>query len=166
MKILKICLLLALITGPGCGLAQHSHREKVLRSSDLSPFGKPPPKDYQEALKARVIRNLKDPDSAKIEFIGKFAKQVAAVAFESEGKPAWVVPIFVNAKNSFGGYTGFTLWQAWWRDGEWVAIGACDEPAGSWLAADPTESRSRSRNWRICPAIEKHQLVSDSIASP
>jgi len=150
MKNLLAALFLLLFSGAGCGLAQESHKDSVLRSNDLTPFGPPPPSNYKEVLEREIRGMLKDPDSAKIEFAGVFAKQVEPVTFEPKGKLGWVVPVMVNAKNSYGGYTGRTLWQAWWRNGEWDGIYSCSDA---------------NRNWRKCPPIAPYQLVKDSIAT-
>lgn len=51
---------------------------------------------------AFITKDLKDPDSAKFrnEFIRKFTNP--------EGKAIFMVCGEINAKNSYGGYTGFT----------------------------------------------------------
>ncbi|MBD1228651.1 hypothetical protein [Xenorhabdus griffiniae] len=60
------------------------------------------PTNYQETLKNIIAYTLKDSDSAKY----KFHKPRLAYTPASRNV-AYVVPVDVNAKNSYGGYTGY-----------------------------------------------------------
>lgn len=64
----------------------------------------PLPTDYQEQLKSTIEVQLKDPDSAKYKFFSPRKSYT-----ESTRHFGYTVPVGVNAKNSYGGYTGFQL---------------------------------------------------------
>lgn len=64
------------------------------------------PKDYQQLVIDAIKRNLKDPDSAKFVFDNE---PIPAVAFDG----SWEGEVNVNAKNSYGGYTGYQEWWYW-----------------------------------------------------
>ena len=62
----------------------------------------PPVKDYQATIRSHMETTLKDPDSAKYDF---YRAPVKAYS----GRPplyGWGTCFKVNAKNSYGGYTG------------------------------------------------------------
>lgn len=76
-------------------------------------FG-PPPVAYEESIKAHMETMLKDPESARYRF-GQPRKGYANRGMAYGGQVlfvGYVVPVQVNAKNSFGGYTGFKPYQA------------------------------------------------------
>jgi hypothetical protein len=60
------------------------------------------PKDYRKQIDARLVQRLKDPDSRKVEF-GTTAGGLACGT--------------VNAKNSYGGYTGKQIFTAVFKSG-------------------------------------------------
>ena len=59
------------------------------------------PDSYQEQLKVIISDTLKDPDSAKFKFFPPRKSYTAGTRHFG-----YVVPVAVNAKNSYGGYTG------------------------------------------------------------
>ncbi|PHM46625.1 hypothetical protein [Xenorhabdus miraniensis] len=60
------------------------------------------PANYQETLRSIIANTLKDPDSAKYKF------HDARLAYTPASRNvAYVVPVEINAKNSYGGYTGY-----------------------------------------------------------
>lgn len=69
-------------------------------------FG-PLPEDYQAQIKALLNTTLKDPYSAVYNF-GTPRHGVSKEGLIYGGKQhyGWIVPVGVNARNSFGGYTG------------------------------------------------------------
>lgn len=78
-----------------------------------------PEPDYARAkqvVKAWVLQNLKDPDSAKFDWRGEGWNKT---------KKGWVICGRVNAKNSYGGYTGYQQFRMR------VVNGVSD---GSWMA--------------------------------
>jgi hypothetical protein len=64
------------------------------------------PAGYREIIKGYMGRTLKDPESARYEFV-----RGPAQAWTTLGglKVGWGVCANINAKNSFGGYTGSRL---------------------------------------------------------
>lgn len=64
----------------------------------------PRPENYEELVKAWAEQNLKDPESARYHRISKPRKEFMVVNL----KPffGWSVCADINAKNSYGGYTG------------------------------------------------------------
>lgn len=61
------------------------------------------PKNHEALFKKFILKNLKDPDSAKFENIKKpikmWGSSLGIIHY-------WLICGEVNAKNSFGGYTG------------------------------------------------------------
>lgn len=67
------------------------------------------PGDYQDLIKAHFSTVLKDPESARYTFMPTYKgySQDGSLAESAGGvKYGYVVPVLVNAKNSYGGYTG------------------------------------------------------------
>lgn len=72
----------------------------------------PLPDDYQAQIKNLILDSLKDPDSANF----KFSPPKKGYT-ESTRHFAYIVPVSVNAKNSYGGYTGFkTFYYAYYAN--------------------------------------------------
>ncbi len=69
------------------------------------------------AIKARIIPTLKDPDSAR------FSPPVAS----QQPDGSVLVCGSVNAKNSFGGYTGMKPYYAWLKNGQIEKITMSEE---------------------------------------
>lgn len=65
------------------------------------------PSDYQEIIKKYLTRNLKDPESARYS---EYTKPRKEHAVENVNKKqaiyGYSVCVLINAKNSYGGYTG------------------------------------------------------------
>lgn len=92
MKYLPFALTVALA---GC-VAPPTQQE--LTRADYGPK----PESYQVAIKSYMDRVLKDPESARYEFLHSPVKGFS-------GNPrvfGWITCVDVNAKNSYGGYTG------------------------------------------------------------
>ncbi|WP_343590149.1 hypothetical protein [Paracidovorax wautersii] len=74
----------------------------------------PEPVGYETTIKTSFEAVLKDPESARY----RFEKPMRAYKNDGlirGGKVIWVgylVPVYVNAKNGFGGYTGFKRYSA------------------------------------------------------
>lgn len=67
------------------------------------------PGNYQDLVKAHFNAVLKDPESARYTFLPTYKgySQDGALADSGGGvKFGYVIPVLVNAKNSYGGYTG------------------------------------------------------------
>jgi hypothetical protein len=67
-----------------------------------------PPSDYEARITGFMQQRLKDPESARYQF-GHPQKGWCKDGLIYGGKShfGWIIPVRVNAKNSFGGYTGF-----------------------------------------------------------
>ena len=70
------------------------------------------PYDYESIIKGWYLRNLKDPGSAKFGRITRPLKEHAITnQFKKQAAYGYSVCAQANARNSFGGYTGFvTQW--------------------------------------------------------
>lgn len=76
----------------------------------------PRPETYEELVKAWAEQNLKDPESARYNRISKPRKEFMVANL----KPVfgWSVCADINAKNSYGGYTGAQTQWFLIRDGK------------------------------------------------
>lgn len=86
-------------------LASCAGFEKLPEGHDFGP----PPVGYEEAVKARFQYALKDPNSAMYR-IGTPYTAYSNTGLAGGGGIAWsgyAVNVQINAKNSYGGYTGY-----------------------------------------------------------
>lgn len=78
-----------------------------------------PPSNVESSIRAHFEQTLKDPESARYK-IGEPQKAHANWGLIDGGKVRWVgylVRVEVNAKNSYGGYTGYQPYMAlFWGD--------------------------------------------------
>jgi hypothetical protein len=77
--------------------------------SDLAnaDYGSTSPMNYKEIITAYLNDNLKDPESAKIKWVrGPYR---GYFAFMGKFNYGYIACAEVNAKNSYGGYSGATL---------------------------------------------------------
>jgi len=115
-------LLAATLTLAGCGVAYQQQRSEILKSASAESFGPPPPADYRSIGEAFFKRLLKDPDSAKFEWVVGPRHEAIQPEFASpHAIPVWVTAVRINSKNSFGGYTGFDPFALAWKNGKIVA---------------------------------------------
>ena len=84
-------------------------------------FG-PPPTGIEEKIKAADKYILKDPDSAIYDFSGSTPRRAYTNAGLAVGGgvnwSGWVVYYRVNAKNSYGAYTGFEVERAFFSNNQ------------------------------------------------
>lgn len=80
-------------------------------------FGSPPT-NYEQAIKGLMEQTLKDPDSAKYKFEAP-VKGFAQDGFLRGGKKhfGYIVMTQINAKNSYGGYTGAESYAFFFSEG-------------------------------------------------
>jgi len=112
-RILVLAVVAALLAGCANEAMQRSDAaiawKKTLPESNAD-YGSAP-KDYQGTIKAYIAANLKDPDSARY---GGFADPVQGYAIVDSNRKSVVYGysacVLVNAKNSYGGYTGNHLY--------------------------------------------------------
>ena len=81
------------------------------------PVG-PKPQNAQGQATAFVKNLLKDPYSAHFDQISP--ARVSTCSYFGPWR-GWYVQLSVNAKNSFGGYTGSSTYYVWFRNGHAVA---------------------------------------------
>ena len=98
------------------------------------------PSNYQSSVRQHLQRNLLDYDSAKIEFYMKPVKvfYTTTLAFDGflsafksshEGKgwvgfPVYLACVNVNAKNTYGGYTGWQTYEYYFQGDAWYTTGS------------------------------------------
>lgn len=101
----------------------------VPKQADLEAayYGAPPDQDFAERLaKIAVGVRLKDPDSATYRFDSLYAgytQSSEVVIGDCEPIYGYILNTYVNAKNSFGGYTGYKLYVFVFRDNK--VVGMC-----------------------------------------
>jgi len=78
------------------------------QQTDSADYG-PKPNNHEQAIKNELSIILKDPDSAKIKYITKPKKNwyLNPKNFNTKFDYAWLSCANINAKNSFGAYTGY-----------------------------------------------------------
>lgn len=84
---------------------------------DASACG-PFPKIYREITWNWLQKNLVDPDSAKIEWLGE--PQCTDVGKDGNHEYGWLINFTVNSRNRWGAYTGKQQHGALIRNGEVV----------------------------------------------
>ena len=79
--------------------------------------------DYDDAktqAMGAIKLSLKDHDSAQFKDWTPFFKTLYNFGLAAAGnyEPLWAICVKVNAKNSYGGYSGFTYWFVKFRSGK------------------------------------------------
>ncbi|WP_455865395.1 hypothetical protein [Pantoea agglomerans] len=78
------------------------------------------PDDYQPLVEGAIRDQLKDPDSAK--FSGFTTPRKEVMVDQRKFVYGYSTCVFVNAKNSYGGYTGKQLYWTFIRDNKVLRI--------------------------------------------
>jgi len=108
-----------------------------IAAADIGP--QPSLEEIKRTVRIVLQRELKDYESARIEFVEPTFK---AILIEHNQDPsgyesrvirsyyrdelyapahiAWTKLVYVNAKNSYGGYSGYKTWAFHWVDGAFV----------------------------------------------
>jgi hypothetical protein len=83
----------------------------------------PKPIQYQRIVKAYLANRLRDENSAQYQFQEPFKGYTRKAPLAGGGieNVGWVVCVRVNAKNGFGGYTGWKTWRFVIRNNELIA---------------------------------------------
>ena len=141
----KIILILALIMGlAGCNSAKTVQQErqavrqaehqakrtaliKKIEEAEVPPL----PKDWKRQVEAGTRAILKDPDSAKFLFTEEVGATELSAGIRKWGREntdgtttfGWQIHFGVNAKNSYGGYTGMKPWEAIFVNGRLLKVG-------------------------------------------
>lgn len=89
----------------GCATQQ---QEQEARTLDIGP---PPAVEvWQASVRAAFLENLKDPESGRFRMgclVRGYMKNALLAGRSGMEYQGWMARVEVNAKNSFGGYTGF-----------------------------------------------------------
>lgn len=118
-------LIAALITLAlaACTTPPTDQKGKPLTIADAGPA----PGDAMEAVRSALRYRLKDFESAKIELPLRPRPAVfARAAGLNQGGAGWELCPMVNAKNSFGGYTGFKPIFILWNTGQVIDFNASE----------------------------------------
>lgn len=68
----------------------------------------PQESDYKPMVKGAIERMLRDPDSARFEWSPPYQITCDKGLYRTKKRwQGWAMDVNVNAKNAFGGYTGF-----------------------------------------------------------
>ncbi|MGM1347646.1 hypothetical protein [Serratia liquefaciens] len=78
------------------------------------------PKNYKEAVEEAIRGQLKDPDSAK--FSGMTTPRKEVMVENRDFVYGYSTCVFVNAKNSYGGYVGKQLYWVFLRDNQVLRV--------------------------------------------
>lgn len=87
------------------------------------------PTEYQSLVESAIRDQLKDPDSAK--FSGFTAPRKEVMVEQRDFIYGYSTCVFVNAKNSYGGYTGKQLYWAFIRNNKILRVKSTNEAYGS-----------------------------------
>jgi hypothetical protein len=122
MKRPKLSLLAALaVLACGAGLNSGCYTTIDAAAVARADAG-PVPADYAQQIDQWLRYNLKDYDSANIQ-LGEPAKDYSnSLQGHNVITYGWMVAAQINAKNSFGGYTGFTPYQFFFVEGGLVIV--------------------------------------------
>jgi hypothetical protein len=81
------------------------------KEETIPDFGRLLPGKYQLAIRAYMAQRLKDPYSAVYRFDTPYKAMLTDGLLVGHQKHfGWIVPTWINAKNSFGGYSGEQLY--------------------------------------------------------
>ncbi|MDX7999345.1 hypothetical protein FE394_09045 [Xenorhabdus sp. Reich] len=97
-------VLSSLLLMSGCTTLQPPTQEEMSSAN----YGELPG-NYEEQIKNAMSASLKDPYTAHYRFLKPFKGYTQDGEWSpSKGSVAygWIVPVYVNAKNSYGGYVG------------------------------------------------------------
>ena len=122
-KLLRVSIAALLVmAASGCGTAFRSSADEFQRTQPASAWGKAPPSNHRDAERQFALRRLKDPESARFEngVVERWLSPVSQT--DPQVVPTWRSVLLVNAKNSFGGYTGPQAWQFFCYDGELIHV--------------------------------------------
>lgn len=107
MKALLVSTLLA-----GCASAPMHADGRLVTLADAGPV----PED-QAAIVLGVLKEaLRDPESAKVEIDRAPRRVIVSKLLERKGGAAWELCPLVNAKNAYGGYTGYKRVHILWNE--------------------------------------------------
>lgn len=131
MKTLVTPMIVALLMMCGCATVPQA---EIKAQADAQGYGPPPAAGWEDVVKTFMEYRLKDPDSAQYKFGQPQQGWITKPPVKGGGLDiaGWHVTIAVNARNGFGGYTGFKPYQFMLRDGRIVAWANHSSGPGYW----------------------------------
>tara|TARA_R110002096_G_scaffold435548_1_gene661346 strand:- start:38 stop:376 length:339 start_codon:yes stop_codon:yes gene_type:complete len=106
MKHIKVIFFVISMTAlAGCVTTQTMADRSITQAANYGEY----PDDYEQIIKSIMMNKLKDPESAQYQFKGpiKAYLRSAPIAGGNPTVYGYMVYFKLNAKNSYGGYTGF-----------------------------------------------------------
>lgn len=131
---------LAFMALAGCGIQHRQAAQEFARTQPPEAWGAKPPEGHRSDETAFIKSQLKDPESARFNEVALQRVVISASKTDPAVVPVWESGILVNARNSFGGYSGFRLWSFYYRNGTLFAV-ETEDAGRRYLAPTPAESR-------------------------
>lgn len=97
----------------GCAVAPASEDGRPLTLDDAGPR----PASADAVIREAIRYRLKDPDSAMFRVIGEPWRMVTNKTMVTNGGAGWDMCFEMNAKNSYGAYTGYKPTYLLWNSG-------------------------------------------------
>jgi len=141
MKCLALAAAVAALVLSGCVGTPPTVAE--MRAADYGAA----PTNPEPAIRAYFQNALKDPESARYEIgnpvRGYYGKTLSNLAGPRDIKYGWLVPTSVNAKNSYGGYTGKHPYHCWFRGDSLLCVIDLTELIPNVAASEPLPAEAR-----------------------
>lgn len=152
--IVRFCILLMVTFLAGCGVQYRSDAEDFLRSQPPEAWGEPPAKAARLLVEEQwLAARLKDPYSAKLGFSEIVERgTVSKTMLDPTVVPIWYSYVTVNAKNSYGGYTGAKTYTFMYQGKRLYAVDSPEE--GRDYLATPVDVGAIENAQRL---IEQHR---------
>jgi hypothetical protein len=132
-RFIVIVVLVTFVLVSGCGLAYNAKRNELLKTAKISDYGPPPPANHCDVEKQLLASVLKDPLSAQYQWGNNEVRDIIQEGMASPNAVlVWITSAQINAKNGFGGYTGFKPYLFAWRNGKIYAVAFPDEYGGTY----------------------------------
>lgn len=117
-KLLIVSLLVSMVAFIGCATytiaVDYQPTPDEIATADYGGF----PSDYQQIIKDFMQTRLKDPYSAQYRFDREPHKSYVSASTRERTIFCYRESVHINAKNSYGGYTGEHDYSFYIRDGE------------------------------------------------
>jgi hypothetical protein len=101
----------------GCGAVYQKAADDFMLTQPKSAWGKAPSDNHAMQEQELIKVMLKDSDSAKFQVLNLETAIIPTSLLEPKVLPVWKSTVLVNAKNSYGAYTGFKTWHFYYVDG-------------------------------------------------
>lgn len=129
--LLSVVVSISLMLLAGCATVSP---EQIQAEVSKVGYGAVPAQDWQTTVKAFMEDRLKDPASAIYKFGDPYQGYLTKAPIEGGGLKVagYLVDVQINAKNSYGGYVGFTPYKFMMRDGVVVSYIDLSVPYANW----------------------------------